>query len=79
MVGSRNVPFLPATGYYGRGATMQRETDPGPASQPLGFRTEMANRKDLPRFKPLPGRDVRVSGMVTLRPKGGLPLILEQR
>jgi cytochrome P450 len=31
------------------------------------------------RFKPLPGREVRVSGMVTLRPKGGLPLVLERR
>jgi cytochrome P450 len=27
-------------------------------------------------FAPVPGREVRVSGMVTLRPKGGLPLIL---
>lgn len=31
------------------------------------------------RFAPVPGREVRVSGMVTLRPKGGLPLILEHR
>jgi cytochrome P450 len=31
------------------------------------------------RFKPVPDREVRVSGMVTLRPKGGLPLILERR
>ena len=31
------------------------------------------------RFNPLPGREVSVSGMVTLRPKGGLPLILEKR
>jgi cytochrome P450 len=31
------------------------------------------------RFRPMPGRDVQVSGMVTLRPKGGLPLVLEQR
>ena len=31
------------------------------------------------RFQPAPGREVRVSGMVTLRPKGGLPLILEKR
>ena len=31
------------------------------------------------RFKPVPGREVRVSGMVTLRPKGGLPLTLERR
>ena len=31
------------------------------------------------RFRPVPGREVRVSGMVTLRPKGGLPLILERR
>jgi hypothetical protein len=31
------------------------------------------------RFKAVPGREVRVSGMVTLRPKGGLALILERR
>jgi cytochrome P450 len=31
------------------------------------------------RFKPVPGREVHVSGMVTLRPKGGLPLLLERR
>jgi cytochrome P450 len=31
------------------------------------------------RFRPTPGHEVRVSGMVTLRPKGGLPLILEER
>ncbi len=31
------------------------------------------------RFKPIPGRQVEVSGMVTLRPKGGLPLLLEKR
>lgn len=31
------------------------------------------------RFLPTPGREVRVSGMVTLRPKGGLPLLLERR
>jgi cytochrome P450 len=31
------------------------------------------------RFKPMLGRDVRVSGMVTLRPKGGLPLLIERR
>jgi cytochrome P450 len=31
------------------------------------------------RFKPAPGRSVQVSGMVTLRPKGGLPLLLERR
>ena len=31
------------------------------------------------RFAPVPGREVRVSGMVTLRPKGGLPLILSSR
>ncbi|MBA3242186.1 MAG: cytochrome P450 [Acidobacteria bacterium] len=30
-------------------------------------------------FKPLPSRSVRMSGMVTLRPAGGLPLILQQR
>ena len=31
------------------------------------------------RFLPMPGRRVQVSGMVTLRPKGGLPLALERR
>ena len=31
------------------------------------------------RFRPLPGRTVQVSGMVTLRPKGGLPLVIEER
>lgn len=31
------------------------------------------------RFAPLPGRTVQVSGMVTLRPKGGLPLNLCRR
>jgi cytochrome P450 len=31
------------------------------------------------RFAPLPGREVRLSGMVTLRPKGGLPLVLGRR
>ena len=31
------------------------------------------------RFKPMPGREVQVSGMVTLRPKGGLPLMIERR
>ena len=31
------------------------------------------------RFRPVPGREVRVSGMVTLRPKGGLPLAFERR
>jgi cytochrome P450 len=31
------------------------------------------------RFRPVPGREVRVSGMVTLRPKGGLPLVLARR
>jgi cytochrome P450 len=31
------------------------------------------------RFAPVPGRQVEVSGMVTLRPKGGLPLMLTQR
>jgi cytochrome P450 len=31
------------------------------------------------RFKPVFGREVRVSGMVTLRPKGGLPMIIERR
>lgn len=31
------------------------------------------------RFRPMPGRSVQVSGMVTLRPKGGLPLLVERR
>lgn len=31
------------------------------------------------RFAPAPGREVQVSGMVTLRPRGGLPLRLERR
>jgi cytochrome P450 len=31
------------------------------------------------RFKPMPGREVQVSGMVTLRPKGGLPLMITRR
>ncbi len=31
------------------------------------------------RFAPYPGRQVQVSGMVTLRPKGGLPLLLTRR
>ena len=31
------------------------------------------------RFAPVPGREVRVSGMVTLRPKGGLPLRISRR
>ncbi|QAY76233.1 cytochrome P450 [Sphingosinicella sp. BN140058] len=31
------------------------------------------------RFSPLPGRAVRPSGMVTLRPAGGLPLVLSRR
>lgn len=30
-------------------------------------------------FAPIPGREVRPSGMVTLRPAGGLPLLLERR
>jgi len=30
-------------------------------------------------FSPMPGREVRLSGMVTLRPAGGLPLTLERR
>ena len=30
-------------------------------------------------FAPLPGREVQPSGMVTMRPKGGLPLILSRR
>jgi cytochrome P450 len=31
------------------------------------------------RFAPVPGHDVQVHGMVTLRPRGGLPLMLERR
>jgi cytochrome P450 len=31
------------------------------------------------RFAPAPGHRVEVSGMVTLRPKGGLPLVLSRR
>jgi cytochrome P450 len=31
------------------------------------------------RFRPVPGHVVRVHGMVTLRPAGGLPLILSRR
>jgi cytochrome P450 len=31
------------------------------------------------RFEPCQGREVRVSGMVTLRPKGGMPLVLTRR
>ena len=31
------------------------------------------------RFAPMPGRIVQLSGMVTLRPKGGLPLRLSRR
>jgi cytochrome P450 len=31
------------------------------------------------RFAPVPGHDVQVSGMVTLRPKGGLPLMIERQ
>jgi cytochrome P450 len=31
------------------------------------------------RFAPLPGRAVMPSGMVTLRPRGGLPLRLQKR
>ena len=30
-------------------------------------------------FAPMPGREVRASGMITLRPAGGLPLILARR
>jgi cytochrome P450 len=30
-------------------------------------------------FAPMPGREVRVSGMITLRPAGGLPLVLTRR
>jgi cytochrome P450 len=30
-------------------------------------------------FRPMPGRSIRMSGMVTLRPAGGLPLIVERR
>jgi cytochrome P450 len=31
------------------------------------------------RFEPVPGREMRVSGMVTLRPAGGLPLRISRR
>ena len=31
------------------------------------------------RFAPLPGRQVEVSGMITMRPKNGLPLLLSRR
>lgn len=31
------------------------------------------------RFAPSPGRQVQVSGMVTLRPKGGMPLMVSRR
>ena len=31
------------------------------------------------RFHPMPGRAVKVCGMVTLRPEGGLPLRIERR
>ena len=31
------------------------------------------------RFAPVPGHEVKASGMVTLRPKGGLPLALSRR
>ncbi|MFL6830022.1 MAG: cytochrome P450 [Sphingomicrobium sp.] len=31
------------------------------------------------RFAPIAGRHVQVSGMVTLRPKGGLPLSISRR
>lgn len=31
------------------------------------------------RFAPMPGREVRASGLVTLRPAGGLPLSLDRR
>jgi cytochrome P450 len=30
-------------------------------------------------FAPVPGREVRLSGMITLRPAGGLPLVLARR
>jgi cytochrome P450 len=30
-------------------------------------------------FAPLPGREVQPSGMITMRPRGGLPLILSRR
>jgi hypothetical protein len=30
-------------------------------------------------FAPVPGREVRPSGMITLRPAGGLPLVLARR
>ena len=30
-------------------------------------------------FAPTPGREVRLSGMITLRPAGGLPLVVSKR
>ena len=39
----------------------------------------LAHWLDRWRFAPMPGRAVQPSGMVTLRPKGGLPLRLERR
>ena len=41
--------------------------------------TVLAHWLDRWTFAPLPGREVRVSGMVTLRPAGGLPLRIERR
>lgn len=56
---------------------MQRETDPGPASQPLGFKTGWSKRGDLPGFSPLPRVRMDVYGggrlmmnFVTIEPGG---------
>jgi unsaturated pyranuronate lyase len=32
---------------------MQRETDPGPASEPLGFATRWVNKEQMPHFSPM--------------------------
>jgi cytochrome P450 len=41
--------------------------------------TILAHWLSVWRFAPVPGREVRVHGMVTLRPSGGLPLRMERR
>ena len=41
--------------------------------------TILANWLAKWRFAPMPGRKVQASGMVNLRPKGGLPLMIERR
>lgn len=47
---------------------MQRETEAGPASQPLGFKTEWSKHADMPGFSPLPGvrMDVYSGGRVMM-------------